>query len=289
MITPFKGKGMREIDHDAFAKLAVYTIENGVNALMVNGTSGEFLMQSSDERKAAIRTVVKAANGRVPVIAGISEASTVNAVSLGLDAEDAGANAVLSTGPIYYKTTQDGLMEHFGTILKQVRLPLMIYNIPSWIGYGVPAQMVKKLADRNPGRIYGVKFTTNDLEMFLEYLRLLKGHVPLTIGADALILSALQLGADGATVGSANVLPQETSTIYRLYLEKRFGEAIEEQAKIDGFVQLMGLGTFPASLKEASKFLGLDCGEPRPPLLPLDSAQANLVRKSLSWKKKIRN
>ncbi len=285
MITPFKGKGMSEVDHDAFAKLADFLIVNGVNALMVNGTSGEFLLQSSEERKAAVRTVVNAARGRVPVIAGVSEASTMLASSLGLDAEDAGADAVLATGPIYYKTNETGLFGHYNSILEKVNLPLMIYNIPSWIGYNVPAELVKKLEDRNPGRVYGVKFTTNDLEMFLEYLRVLKGVVPVTIGADALILSALQLGAQGATVGSANVLPEETSLIYKLYQEMKYGEAIEVQSKIDGFVQTMGLGTFPAALKEALRYLGRDCGEPRPPLLPLDREQARQVRDSLSWKK----
>ncbi len=121
--------------------------------------------------------------------------------------------------------------------------------------------------------------------MFLDYMRILKGVVPITIGADALILSALQLGASGATVGCANVIPGETSRIYRLFVEKKYGEAIEAQARIDGFVQRMGIGTYPASLKEGLKYLGLDCGEPRPPLLPLNASQAKEIRESLSWKK----
>ncbi len=285
MITPFRGKGMSEVDHEGFEKLSQFLIEGGVNALMVNGTSGEFLMQSFDERKAAVRTVVKAARGRVPVIAGISEASTINAISLGQDAEDAGADAILATGPIYYKTTNDGLFGHYASLLKAVSLPLMIYNIPSWIGYNIPAVLVKKLEERHPGRIYGVKFTTSDLELFLEYLRILKNLVPVTIGADALILSALQLGAAGATVGCANVLPGDTSAIYRLFVKQRYAEAIEAQEKIDGFVQVMGLGTFPASLKEGLRFLGLDCGQVRPPLVPLGVTEAKAVRESLSWKK----
>jgi 4-hydroxy-tetrahydrodipicolinate synthase len=285
MITPFKGKGMSEIDHESLGKLTDHLIENGVNALMVNGTSGEFLMQSAEERKAAVRTVLHEARGRVPVIAGISEASTVNAISLGLAAREAGADAVLSTGPIYYKTTEEGLFQHYSSILKAVDLPLMIYNIPSWVGYNVPASIVKELEVHNPGRIYGVKFTTNDLELFLEYLRVLKELVSVTIGADALILSALQLGAAGATVGCANVIPKETCEIYRLFEQRKYAESMKAQEKIDGFVQVMGLGTFPASLKEGIRYLGLECGQPRPPLLPLDTSQAKAVRESLAWKK----
>jgi len=285
MITPFKGKGMSEVDHQALASLTDYLIEGGINALMVHGTSGEFLLQTAEERKAAIGTVVKNSKGRVPVIAGISEGSTMNAISLGQHAEDIGADAVLSTGPIYYKTSDEGLFAHFSSILKEVNLPLMIYNIPSWIGYSVPAALIKKLEDQNPGRIYGIKFTTNDLEVFLEYLRVIRGAVPLTIGSDALILSALQLGAAGATIGSANVLPADTSRIYQLFTEKKYEEAMVAQRKIDGFVQTMGLGTFPAALKEGLKYLGLDCGVPRPPLLPLNASEARKVKESLSWKK----
>ncbi len=287
MVTPFKGKNMEEIDHAALSKLTSYLSDNQVNALMVNGTSGEFLMQSHEERKEAVRTVSRAAHGRVPVIAGISEASTKNAIELGQSAEEAGVDAVIATGPMYYKTTEDGLFNHFSAIIENVKLPLMIYNIPSWIGYGVQPEIVKKLATRHPGKVFGVKFTTSDLEQFLGYLRILKGVVPVTIGSDPLILSALELGASGATVGCANVLPEETCRIYEFFKDGNFEQARKAQEKIDGFTEILGLGTFPAALKEALRFIGLDCGDVRPPLVPLDSKQAKTVRRSLMWKKKL--
>jgi 4-hydroxy-tetrahydrodipicolinate synthase len=286
MVTPFKGKEMQDLDFGAISKLTEYLIQNGVNALMVNGTSGEFLLQNHEERKSAVRAVINNARGRVPVIAGISEASSKEAVELGKDAVDARADAVIATGPIYYKTSDIGLFQHFQTILDQVDLPLMIYNIPSWTGYGIPPEVVKKLVDQNPGRVSGVKFTTNDLEQFLEYLRLLKNSIPITIGSDALILSGLELGASGATVGSANVLPKETARIYELFLKKDFLGAREIQQKIDGFAVAMGLGTFPSGLKEGLRFIGIDCGGVRSPLVPLDAREKRRVRQSLLWKKR---
>jgi len=287
MVTPFRGKYLEEVDHSALSKLTDYLVENRVNALMVNGTSGEFLLQSHEERKEAVRTVAKAANSRVPVIAGISEASTKNAIELGRSAEDVGVDAVIATGPMYYKTTGDGLFKHFSSIIENVKLPLMIYNIPSWTGYSIQPEIVKKLSDRHPGKVFGVKFTTNDLEQFLGYLRILKGVVPITIGSDALILSALEMGASGATVGCANVLPEETRRIYELFLDNDFDRARGAQEKIDGFTQVLGLGTFPAALKEALRFIGLDCGDVRPPLVPLNTKQAKMVRQTLAWKKEL--
>ncbi|MDA4111454.1 MAG: dihydrodipicolinate synthase family protein [Thaumarchaeota archaeon] len=285
MVTPFTGTDMEDLDFVGISKLTDYLIHNGVNALMVNGTSGEVLLQSHEERKSVVRAVIRDARSRVPVIAGISESSTKQAVALGIDAVEAGADAVIATGPFYYKTSEIGLYEHFQSIINKVDLPLMIYNIPSWIGYGIPPEVVKKLVEKNPGRVLGVKFTTNDLGQFLEYLRLLKNLIPITIGSDALLLSGLELGGAGATVGSANVLPAETAQIYKFYSDNDFSHAREVQEKIDGFAQAMGLGTFPSGLKEGLSFIGIDCGKVRPPLVPLNSNETARVRESLLWKK----
>jgi 4-hydroxy-tetrahydrodipicolinate synthase len=286
MVTPFKGNDMDEVDFEAIAKLTRYVIDNGVNAVMVNGTSGEFLLQSRKERKEVVKAVVKEASGRIPVIAGVSEASTMNAVELARDAEKDRADALIATGPIYYKTTPEGLFDHFQTIMNKVELPLMIYNIPSWLGYGVPPEIVKKLALKNPGKLCGVKFTTDDLEQFLEYLRVLGELIPITIGSDSLLLSGLELGAAGGTVGSANALPKETSQIYNHHINREYPKASGLQKKIDSFTVTMGLGCFPAGLKEGLKFLGIDCGDVRPPLVPLTVEEKKKVRRSLAWKKR---
>ena len=286
MITPFKGAEMREIDHTKLRRLTEYLIENGVSGLMVNGTSGEFSLQSHEERKAVLRTVLNAASKRIPVIAGVCESSTKNSLDLALDAEKAGADAVIATGPIYYRTNEAGLKYHFQTIIDKIRLPLMVYNIPSWIGYNIPPSIVLDLVRNNPGRIAGVKFTTNDLGLFLEYLRLLKHRISIMIGSDLLIFSALELGATGAVVGSANVLPSETSEIFSNFVSGQKDRANKIQQRIDSFANVMGLGTYPSALKAGLKCLGMDVGQVRPPLMPMTKAEVVKVQKALAWKKR---
>lgn len=286
MVTPFKGREMGEVDHKAFELLTDYLISNGVSGLMVNGTSGEFSLQTREERKAVLRTVVHSSGGRVPVIAGVCESSTKNSLDLAKDAKRAGADALIATGPIYYRTNDAGLLMHFQKLIDEVDLPLMIYNIPSWIGYNIPPTVVLKLVNKNPGRVAGVKFTTNDVGLFLEYLRLLKDKISIMIGSDSLIFSALELGAAGAVAGSANVLPRETSQIFSYFAKGQTTKAREMQAKIDGFTEAMVVGTYPAALKEGLKFLGLDCGQVRPPLMPLTGEERKKLRESLSWKRK---
>jgi 4-hydroxy-tetrahydrodipicolinate synthase len=284
MITPFKGESGSHVDLRALDKLTEYLIEGGVHGLMPLGTSGEFALMDREERKEVVTTVVKVASHRVPVIAGVSTPGTRDALNLAKDAFQAGADILISTGPYYFKTSPDGLLNHFQSLLDQVNLPLMIYNIPSWVGYNVPPKVVKKLADDNPGRVIGVKFTTSDMGEFLDYLRLLKDKMSIMIGADALILAALVVGGAGAVVGSANVVPELTSQIYEKYKGGEIERAKELQRILDPFAQTMNLGTFPAALKAATKMIGIDCGPVRPPLVDLSSGDVRRVKASISWK-----
>lgn len=284
MITPFKGENGNLLDLRATEKLTDYLIENGVNGLMPLGTSGEFALVDREERRDLIATVSKAARGRVPVIAGVSSPGTRDAINHARDAEKAGADLVISTGPYYYKTNEQGLFEHFQMLLDNSDLPLMIYNIPGWAGYNIPATVVKKLVDKNRGRVLGVKFTTNDLGEFLVYLRLLKDDISIMIGSDPLILPALEMGAAGAVIGSANVLPKLTSQIYEKYASGDVSEAKKLQDKLDPFTQTMNLGTYPAGLKAALRLIGFNCGPVRPPLQELGKKEVEQLRSSISWK-----
>ncbi len=284
MITPFKGPEANSVDLSKAEKLSEYLIHGGVHGLMPLGTSGEFALMDRQERRDLVRVVSKAAKGRLPVIAGVSFPSTKGAILHAQDAEKAGADVIISTGPYYFKTNDMGLFEHFQMLIDGTDLPIMIYNIPGWAGYNIPASVVRRLVDKNPGKVLGVKFTTNDLGEFLEYLRLLKDDISIMIGSDPLIFAALEMGAAGAVVGSANVLPEVTSQIYERYVKGDSEGAKEEQGRLDPFTQTMTFGTYPAGLKSALKMINLDCGPVRPPLQELEKKQVDLVRRSISWK-----
>ncbi|MGI0084066.1 MAG: dihydrodipicolinate synthase family protein, partial [Nitrososphaerales archaeon] len=283
-VTPFKGKYGVDLDLSVLTRLSNYLIEKGVHGLMPLGTSGEFGLVDKHERRLVVETVVKAASRRVPVIAGVSSSGTDNAIKLAQDSATAGADAMISTGPYYYRTSPEGLLLHFQSLLDAVDLPLMVYNIPGWAGYNIPAEVVKTLSDRNRGRVLGVKFTTNDLGEFLIYLRLLKHEMSIMIGSDALAFSALELGAAGAVLGSANALPEETVHIYESYMRENFEGARKAQERIDPFTETMTLGTYPSALKVAMRMIGIDCGPVRRPLLPLSQDETKSVEASIAWK-----
>ncbi|MGI0078554.1 MAG: dihydrodipicolinate synthase family protein [Nitrososphaerales archaeon] len=284
LVTPFKGKYGVDLDLSVLTRLSNYLIEKGVHGLMPLGTSGEFGLVDKHERRLVVETVVKAASRRVPVIAGVSSSGTDNAIKLAQDSATAGADAMISTGPYYYRTSPEGLLLHFQSLLDAVDLPLMVYNIPGWAGYNIPAEVVKTLSDRNRGRVLGVKFTTNDLGEFLIYLRLLKHEMSIMIGSDALAFSALELGAAGAVLGSANALPEETVHIYESYMRENFEGARKAQERIDPFTETMTLGTYPSALKVAMRMIGIDCGPVRRPLLPLSQDETKSVEASIAWK-----
>ena len=286
MVTPFKGVDATEINFQAIAKLTNYLVEGGVHGLMPLGTSGEFGMLDREERRRVVEAVVKSTRGRLPVVAGVCSSGTDNSIKFAKDAERARADAVISTGPYYYKTTSEGLLRHFQSILESTDLPLMIYNIPGWVGYNIPADVVFLLAKKNPGRVLGVKFTSSDMSEFQKYLTLLKDETSVMIGSDSLIFSALELGAAGAIVGSANVLPKETSEVYESFVHGDVNRSRKVQEMIYPFSVSMNLGTFPSALKEAMRMIGIDCGSARRPLLPLSASERSEVKKSLAWKMK---
>jgi 4-hydroxy-tetrahydrodipicolinate synthase len=282
MVTPFKRTHDQGLDLETLQKHVEFLLQNGVHGLMPLGTTGEFGLLNRGERREVVKSVVDAAAGRVPVIAGVSDSGTRNAVDLAKDAEGAGADFVIATGPYYYKTNQEGLLVHYQAIVDAVDLPVMIYNIPEWTGYNIPPKVVKRLVLRNPGRVAGVKFTTNDMSLFQEYVTMLQNDLSIFIGSDGLMFAALGLGAVGAVAGSGNVLPYETSMIYNHYKKGNLSRSRKLQNKIEPFVRVMGLGTYPAAVKEALALIGHDCGPVRRPLVALSSEERAKVRASLS-------
>lgn len=284
MVTPFKRTHEQDLDLATLRKHVEFLVHSGVHGLMPLGTTGEFGLLNRVERREVIKSVVDATARRVPVIAGVSDSGTRNAVDLAKDAEDVGADYVIATGPYYYKTNPEGLYLHYQAIVDAVDLPVLIYNIPEWTGYNIPPSVVKRLVLKNPGRVAGVKFTTNDMNLFMEYVTMLQHDLSIFIGSDGLMFAALGLGAAGAVAGSANVLPYETAMIYNYYKKGNLSRSRKLQNEIEPFVRIMGLGTYPAAVKEALAQIGHDCGPVRKPLVALSSPERAKVRASIHWK-----
>lgn len=284
MVTPFQVGDSDSLNIQSLRALVDYLVEGGVQGLLPLGTSGEFALLDQSERIQVIEAVVDQANGRIPVIAGVSAPSTKAAVSYAKHAKDVGADAVISTGPYYFTTKESGLSKHFQSIIDAVDIPLLIYNIPGYVGYNIEASFVARLVEKNPESIVGVKVTTYDMKILLEYAAAIGEKISVLTGADALIVPALSHGAQGAVIGIANVIPKECSLLYDNFTHGRIESARTLERTIYPLTQSIGLGTFPSALKEALRIVGLECGGVRSPLQDPTDEEKEAVRRSLLWK-----
>jgi 4-hydroxy-tetrahydrodipicolinate synthase len=277
MLTPLDAEG--RLDIDALKSHVDFLIEGGAHGLFPLGTAGEFALLSKDERLRVMEVVVDRADGRVPVYAGVSDPSTNNAIDYAKAAKNLGADAVVATSPYYYKTNEEGLLNHFRSIAEETEIYLIIYNIPYWTYQPIPLSVAEKLAEND--LIIGMKYTTNDLNSFQKYVRALGDKFSMLIGSDSLFYSALEFGADGAVVGGANVAPNIFAEIYNAYIRGDIEASIKAQKRVLPIADIMELGTFPSSLKEAMAVIGKPFGGVRRPLTSLSASDKIKVAESL--------
>ena len=182
IVTPFKDNG--EVDYESFAKNIEYQIENGTDAIIVCGTTGEASTLSHEEHLDVIRFCVKCVNGRIPVVAGTGSNCTETAVYLSQEAEKAGADGLLVVTPYYNKATQKGLYEHFKMVADSVKIPILLYNIPGRTG-GVnilPETVVRLCTEVE--NIVGVKDATGNISQVAKLMSIADGKVDLYSGND---------------------------------------------------------------------------------------------------------
>ena len=278
MVTPLKADSA--IDLRATRDFVDRLVEGGIDGLFPLGTTGEFALLTPEERSQVVKTVVDAANGRVPVIAGISDPSTGNIVHFASEARDAGADGVIATTPFYYSTTQEGIYQHFKFIAGKIDLPLILYNIPEWTHTFATPKVVGRLA--REGLIAGLKYTEYNLLRLLEFLTEVHGRIPVLNGSDAMTFTNLEFGGSGAIMGVSNLAPEMSARLFDEFKRGNLERARELQTKLLPFIQAMGVGEFPAGLKEAMKLSGYDVGGPRDPVPPLLPAERKIVKAILA-------
>ncbi len=264
-----------KIDTDATRRLVDFHIEAGIDGLLPLGTSGEFALLQRKEREALVSTVVDQANGRVPVVAGVSDPSIENVLQLSSDAKKAGADAVIATPPYYFTTTDEGHYHHFKTISESIDLPLLIYNIPEWTHSFVTPDTVQRLADEK--LVAGMKYTEYNFLNLVRFLKASRNKMAIFTGSDAMAYSNLEFGGAGAIIGSANVAPKVASKIFDDYKKGDQSGARESQEKLLPIIDALGVGKYPAALKEAMNLIGMPVGPLKEPLQSLSIAEKRIV------------
>ncbi len=253
LVTPMLPNG--DVDTEALQRLVEFQIENGINALVPVGTTGESATLSHPEHHHVMDVVAEQAKGRVPIIVGAGSNSTREAISLTQHARAIGANAVLSVAPYYNKPTQQGFFEHYKAITEAVDIPVFVYNVPGRTGSNINAETTLRLAEL-PG-IAGIKEASGNISQVMEILRHRPNNFVLLSGDDALTLPMMACGADGVISVVANEVPKDFSTMVRFCLEGNFIAARKIHERLLDLMNLNFMESNPIPVKSALAMMGM--------------------------------
>ena len=276
MITPFTDTG---VNYDALERMIEFQIENGTDALLILGTTGEPATMTEAEKEEVMRFSVQKIAGRAKVIFGSGSNSTAHAVEASIKAEALGADGLLAVTPYYNKCTQNGLVEYYRAIAGAVRIPVICYNVPARTGVNILPATMERIAEIP--NIAGIKEACGNMEQICETARRIRGKCDLYSGDDNLNLPILAIGGAGLISVSSNILPKETKQMYLLVEAGRLREANELQDAMLPVIDQLFTEVNPIPAKAAANMLGLDAGLPRGPLTELEPAHKESRRAAL--------
>lgn len=274
MVTPFKNG---EVDYDKLGELVDYHIENGTNAIIPCGTTGESPTLSHSEHGEVVGKVIEVSNGRIPVIAGTGSNNTSEAISLTRHAKETGADGSLIITPYYNKPTQQGLYDHYKAILDEVDIPIIIYNVPSRTGVSISPETVARLFEFN--NIVAVKEATGDIDQASHILNLC--DITVLSGDDSLTLPIMSVGGKGVVSVLANILPREVSELTSSILNGEIENSQRIHKSLFQLCKAMFIETNPIPIKTAMKLLGRLNGEMRLPLCNMSDEHEKQLKKVL--------
>lgn len=277
LVTPFKNG---KVDEKKLSELVDFQIHNGTNGIVPCGTTGESPTLSYEEHNRVIEICIKAAQGRVPVIAGTGSNSTAEAVELTKHAAEAGADAALVVSPYYNKPTQKGLYAHFKAIATAVNIPIILYNIPGRTACNIEPATIAQLAN-DCKTIIGVKEASGSLAQMQDVKRLCPKEFLLLSGDDALLLPLLSIGGKGVISVAANIVPQDVVQIITAYADGQVKKAQELYYRLLPLVQALFLETNPIPVKTAMGMMGLCSDELRLPLSSMSDANRDKLKNVL--------
>ena len=265
LITPLTADG---IDYAQFGKLIDWQIDQGINALVICGTTGESSTLSDAEHRRAIAFACERVNGRVPVIAGTGSNETAYAVELTKSACADGADAVLVVTPYYNKTTQNGLVAMYNTIADASTKPVILYHVPSRTGIGIQPETYVKLA-QHPN-IAAIKEANSDISKIVETFALVGDQLDIYSGNDDQIVPILSMGGQGCISVLSNVVPRETVAITDQFFAGNVAEAARLQCQFMPLIRSLFCESNPIPVKAAMAALGFCENYLRLPLVPME-------------------
>ena len=276
MITPFNEHG---IDFERLGKQIEFQGNNGTSAIVIAGTTGEIATLTDREYETLAVFSVREASPKMKVILGIGGNNTEKCVSNARFAKLVGADAVLMTTPYYNKTSVHGLEKHFLSVADSVDIPIILYNVPSRTGIGIPGNVYRLLAEHP--NINGTKEASGDFSLISELAASCAGTLWIWSGNDDHTISMMALGAQGVISVASNILPAEVAKLCQLCLKNEYAAAGSLFSKYADLFRTLFIETNPIPVKAAMHLLGTDSGILRRPLVPISDAHLNTLRESM--------
>jgi len=277
LVTPFRdGK----VDWQSLEALVEFHMENGTHGIVPCGTTGESATLSHQEHDDVIKSVIKAVNKRVPVIAGTGSNSTDEAIRLTQEAERSGVDGALLISPYYNRPTQEGIYQHYKKVAGAVGIPLIIYNIPARTGSKIEPETLARLSEIK--NVAGVKEATGSVDQAIDVIRLCGDRLAVYSGEDSLAFSLMALGGKGVISTVANVTPKEMSQLTEACLKGDWEKGRELQMKLIPLIRSLFIETNPIPVKTALALMGKIQGELRLPLTPMLEGNLKKLQRAMT-------
>ena len=267
IVTPFHEDG--SVNYEKFAESIEEQIAGGTDAIIVCGTTGESACLSEKEHTEVIRFCIKQVNKRIPVVAGTGSNCTETALYLSQEAEKDGADGILTVSPYYNKATQNGLYAHYKKIAESVKIPMILYNVPSRTGCNIAPETVVRLC-RDVPNIVGVKEASGNISQVARLMSLADGCVDLYSGNDDQIIPLMSLGGIGVISVLSNVAPRQTHDICQKFFDGDIAGAAKAQLDAIELIDALFCEVNPIPVKTALNLMGKEAGPLRMPLSPME-------------------
>ncbi|MFZ7130790.1 MAG: 4-hydroxy-tetrahydrodipicolinate synthase [Eubacteriales bacterium] len=288
-MTIFKGSGVAivtpfdtndKINYTKLEELLNWHVNEGTDAIVICGTTGETPTLSDEDQQNAIKFTVDIINNRIPVIAGTGSNETAHAIHLTSYAQKVGADAVLIMNPYYNKSTQKGIIAHFKTIANQTDIPIIVYNVPGRTGTNIETSTMVELSKIT--NIVGVKEASGNIVQVAETARLCGKDFTIYSGNDDHVVPVLSLGGKGVISVSANIVPKDMHDLVRCYLEGNVQDSLKLQLDMNGLNKALFLEANPVPIKKAMNLLGMNVGHTRMPLIEMDEKNVQRLIQELT-------
>ncbi len=276
IVTPFKND---KLDFDALGRIIDFQIDNGTDAIIVCGTTGEASTLTDDEHVDAIAYAVERVAKRVPVIAGAGSNDTKYAVWLSKESERVGADALLHVTPYYNKATPKGLVKHFMTVAEAADIPTILYNVPSRTGCNITLPVYKELA-KHPN-IVATKEASGNISAIAQIFAECGDDLDVYSGNDDQIVPLLSLGAKGVISVLSNVMPKETHDICQFFFDGKVKESAALQLKLLDLVNKLFIEVNPVPVKAAMHMMGYCTNELRLPMCEMEDSNLEKLRSAM--------